>query len=205
MKQQLKQLVYSAFKRAWEEEHNPDDVGPETVFVTEITQCLRKSYFQRKYGFRPAGEKAVILMLGSALHYIVQKYSDYDGKLVEVPVKAEFEGVELKGRVDLLLDDSVVELKTVIKVPDSVLEHHRDQLLLYMFMSGRERGYVVYVGKKDGAVEAYEVQNDPERLKTLLSRAKKLSQHLMNNEKPDPEPSWLCRFCEYRRICGVKT
>ena len=165
---QVVQLVYSAFRRAWSEASAPRDAPPSVVFVSEVCQCLRKSYFQRVQGLEPSGEKVVILVMGSALHYIVERFGEYDGKLAEAELRGEYMGVELRGRADLILDDCVVELKTIIKVPQQPLEHHVDQLQLYLHLSARDYGYIVYVGKKDGRVVAFRVERDGERVRFVL-------------------------------------
>ncbi len=204
MEEFIKKMVYTSFRRAWEEDRGGPPPSPHEVYVTEVTQCLLKSWFQRTMGEKPDGEKAVVLVLGDDVHFLMRDYFPIgDG---EVTAERELEnGVKLRGRVDRLLEETIIEFKTVSRAPDKPLSHHVDQVQLYMWLFGRLNAHIVYVTKTNGEVRVFKVDRDEERIKELLERAKRLSDSLKSGKPPDPEPGWLCKYCEFTSICKGST
>jgi len=196
----VEKAVYRAFRSAWEEERGPGIAPPNVVRVTELVQCLLKSWLERVHGYLPSDKKLVVLVLGDDVHYLMNaRFPLGEG---EVRVEKEYKGVRIRGRVDRILGDAVLEFKTASRVPLSPLDHHVDQLQLYLWLTGKERGFVVYVSKVNGDVKAFEVVRDEERVSELLDRALILSKCLKEGVRPKPEPGWLCKFCEFRNKCS---
>jgi len=197
----VEKAVYRAFRSAWERDRGASVAPPDVVRVTEIVQCLLKSWLERVHGYSPSERKLVVLVLGDDVHYLMN--SQFPLGEGELSLEKEYRGVRVRGRADRVLGDALVEFKTASRIPNAPLDHHVDQLQLYFWLSDRERGFLVYVSKMSGEVRAFEVRRDEERVKSLLERAVELSRCLKNGVRPRPEPGWLCKFCEYREECGA--
>lgn len=196
----VEKAVYRAFRSAWEEERGTGIAPPNVVRVTELVQCLLKSWLERVHGYLPSDKKLVVLVLGDDVHYLMNaRFPLGEG---EVRVEREYRGVKIRGRVDRILGDAILEFKTASRVPLSPLNHHVDQLQLYLWLTGKEKGFVVYVSKVNGDVRAFEVVRDEERISELLDRALTLSKCLKEGVRPKAEPGWLCKFCEYKNKCS---
>lgn len=196
----VEKAVYRAFRSAWEEERGGGVAPSNVVRVTELVQCLLKSWLERVHGYSPSDRKLVVLVLGDDVHYLMSaRFPLGEG---EVRVEKEYRGVKIRGRVDRILGDAVLEFKTASRVPLSPLDHHVDQLQLYLWLTGRRRGFIVYVSKVSGEVRVFEVVKDEERISELLDRALTLSKSLREGIRPKPESGWLCKFCEYKHGCS---
>jgi len=194
-------MVYRAFERAFEDKM-VDGVSDDVIFVSEITYCLRKAYFLRRNPRPFSKEKIVVLGLGTAVHFLVEKYLDYDGLLSEKSVAVNLGAFTLKGRADLIVDNHIVELKTVNRLPDRPLDHHLLQIQAYLFMFDREEGFLVYIEKRKGRISSFKIRRENKYWIEIVNRARRLHEHLKMNKVPEPEPSPLCRFCEYKGECG---
>lgn len=197
----IERMVYRAFRAAWEEDRGGRVTPPDLVYVTDVTQCLLRSWYQRTFGEPPSDEKVVILVLGDDVHYILnESFPIGEG---EKTAERMYEGVRVRGRADRLLSTSVVEFKTVNIIPKEPYDHHVAQVQLYLWLFDKQYAFIVYVSKKDGRVRAFKVERDENAIKALLERAAKLSKHLREGTKPEPEPGWLCKYCEYSAVCSA--
>ncbi len=197
----IERIVYRTFRAAWEKDRGGWIAPPNIVFVTELTQCLRKSWFNRAFSSPPGDEKIVVLVLGDDVHYLMNtQFPLGEG---EYSVEKEYKGVIIKGRIDRVVGDVIVEFKTASRLPDEPYEMHLDQLQLYLWLSGRKRGFIVYVSKTNGKIKVFEIDRDDERIDILLEKALAFSNCLKEGKAPLPEPGWLCKVCEYVEHCSI--
>jgi CRISPR/Cas system-associated exonuclease Cas4 (RecB family) len=173
----------------------------EEIHVTEATQCLLKSFYQRKLQRVLLEPKMVVLSFGDLVHKALQeplKRRDYS---VEVEGRHTVNGVTLIGHTDALHSDHLLEIKTISRIPHDSLQHHRLQCNSYNFMFNKDIGSIIYIHKPSGTIRIFDVPKDEESFQYVCLRAYRLSACLKNNVQPKPEPSWLCSYCEYIDIC----
>jgi len=198
----IEKIVYRAFRAAWEEDRGGRVTPPDLIYVTDVTQCLLKSWYQRTFGEPPSDEKVVILVLGDDVHYILnESFPIGEG---EMSAEKEYKGVRIRGRADRVLSSSIVEFKTVNMVPKEPYNHHVRQVQLYLWLFDKPYAFIVYVSKKDGKVKAFKVERSDEAINELLERAATLSRHLREGTRPEPEPNWMCKYCEYAAFCSAR-
>ena len=182
-------------------------VDKDTVHVGEVVQCLRKSWFNRKYGDLKnlnhlSNAKCVILGLGFASHFVLEEALRELGYVVEKPVTVEFpNGLKLIGTPDGFNSQVVLEIKTVNSIPSKPYEHHVLQLNAYLNMLNMDLGLIIYISKRDGRIKIFEVRRDTRKYLQVIERARLLHKYLKENIPPDPEPSRLCDFCEWKLWC----
>jgi len=198
-------MVYNAFRKVWEKNRWVFTPPPNRVYVTEITQCPLRAWLSRTVGGALSREKIVILLLGDDVHYLLQdKFPLGEG---EKSFEKQHGGVTIVGRVDRMMGDVLLEFKTASRIPKQPLSHHVDQMQLYFWLTGKERGFIVYVAKTNGQVKAYEVRRDEERIARLLEKAVSLSKSLADGKPPMPVleegEEWQCRYCEFTDYCPL--
>jgi len=206
---EVKRLIEEALYRAYEDTNRFSNLPPNEVHVTEITYCLRKAYYARMSQSKPPIDKVTILQLGRALHELIQKYVRNHEIHSELEVTYPFREITLHGTIDLLIDGTIIELKTVSKKPQNIYPHHYAQVNAYYHML-RDAGYdvsepvyVVYINKRTGEVKIFSAipaQND---FMVTLMRAYQLYNCLLQRRLPAPEPSHLCEYCEFRMECSL--
>ena len=186
--------------------------------VTEITGCLRKSYFSRlKYDVDPAEIYKfpylyLINQVGNVIHRVIQElYSVSEAEKVIVSEK-----YKLKGRIDGLLSPTcLLEIKSIdadkfqnLTVP----EGHVRQCQIYCFILNNDYGYsvesfeLVYVSRCLKKIQSKSFSYNEGIARDLASRAKVLDLAIKNT-KPVPEEYCEfeeCTFCEYKKYCNVK-
>jgi len=193
-------IVYAGFRRAWEEERWGGRTDPSTIFVTDVTQCLLKSWYQRVLDYSPSDEKVALLVMGDDVHYLMREILGVGEG--ELGLEKELgDGVKLRGRVDRVLGDCVLEFKTVSRAPEKPYDNHIKQIQLYMWLADKGEGFIVYVSRADGRVKAFRVLREDEVVAEMAERARRLSESLRQGIPPEPEPSKLCKYCEYNTLC----
>lgn len=110
------------------------------IFVTDITTCqVKKQQQTNEY----------ILARGTFMHegiqWLLQNYIK-DRKIeIEKKIEKDYGDFILTGRIDLIIDDEVIELKTTSKPPQAPYIEHLYQLLIYMHLLGQKKGRLVYI------------------------------------------------------------
>lgn len=167
---------------------------PRILYVTDLVSCSHKRRMRLEYPeltlkFEPQ------LVLGDLLHEGLERILEEQGYRREVEVVAEYEvlgtRVTLKGRVDAVGDDAVVEIKTGRSGQSLPHDHHILQLQVYLNLLGMDRGILVYI-TPDRMAE-YEVDRDPIDIKMLVEETLLDVKH--------PRWHWECRYCVFSKMC----
>jgi len=129
-------------------EHLKDSTNPSVVYVTDLVSCSQKRVFRQKYPelvfrFDP------IALLGALVHRGLEELLKEYGfqNEVEIVKEVEVNGKKyiIKGRVDSLNEDCVVEIKTARSDIGLPYEHHINQLQIYLNLLGKQKGVLIYV------------------------------------------------------------
>ena len=192
--------IYKFFSEIYYK-HEPREYKDDEVHVTEAIQCLLKSFYQRKLKRELYDSKIVVLSFGTLIHEALQDVLKKRGYALEVEGRKKLDGVILYAHADALHDDHILEFKTITRFPSEPLNHHKLQLNAYLHIFNKPIGYLVYVHKPSGTVKVYNVTPNETSFKYICLRASRLVAHLKSNKMPEPEPSWLCDYCEYVDVC----
>jgi len=116
----------------------------KVVYVTDLLHCT----------IRPREEiPAVPLIRGTAIHEGIEKLLKEHGEIeieFEKEVKKQYGEYTLVGKLDgLTKDNIVIEFKSVYKPPQFPYEPHIYQTLIYMSITGSNKGLLVYLGNND--------------------------------------------------------
>ncbi|MHA1828793.1 MAG: GxxExxY protein [Candidatus Heimdallarchaeaceae archaeon] len=203
MKELEELIIRAIFNKAKELQEDRSD----TIHVTDLTGCIRKSYYIKKHGF-PLDEKmAFWLIFGALVHDILTPViAEHLNGEREVRTVYEYKGVEIQATVDVLAEDVVVELKTCNKIPYQPYQSHIEQINAYMHFFDVPLGIIVYVSRTQLGVKIFEYYGDWQLLQYTLDKAIILNNALENNTPPPcnlplSERKFYCRECYFKTQC----
>ena len=204
------------------------DVEGEYVFnVTELVTCPKMTYLYRttpideeQLGFYSV-YAAYAAKLGGIFHTALQTL--INGKS-EVPVEETFMhpsgccSITIKGRADIVYRNSVIEIKTfngsngynMFKV------NHLMQLVYYMKMLGKGKGFLVYANRCKPEMIVIEVSKDSyhgpisfndlvEKIVNMIRANAVMIVDWLREDKPAEEITgyrgeW-CNYCPFKKMC----
>ena len=178
--------------------HREEMTNPNTVYVTDLVSCSQKRFFRINYPelsfkFEPQ------LLLGDLVHYALEKMLEEHGFETEKDFEKEFEidgeKYVLKGRVDAISENYVVEIKTSKTDRSIPREHHIAQLQIYLNILDREHGVLIYI--TPDRIAEFEIERSEIDIEKLVRETVSNTAH--------PRFSWECRYCTYAKICPYKT
>lgn len=198
--------VYDLFRKYLQSQlkfYNSDNI----IHVSEIATCLRKAFYNRKFGDEQLShldnKKIVILAMGNSIHLALQNVLNGDYS-VEKEIEKKHNNITLMGTPDAYNQNHVLEIKSVSKTPSEPYDHHVIQLNAYLGMLNTREGYLIYINKKNGEVKVFKLQFDETLYHQTLERAKKLSKALSENKSPEAETGFLCKYCEWDGQCNTE-
>ena len=196
----IKEAIIKAYRKM-QEQHPPKD--EKTVYVTDLLHCV----------IRPRSETSPIALIrGTALHEGIERLLKEYGEIeieFEKEVRKQYGEYILVGRMDAILKDgTVVEFKSVYKPPQFPYEAHLYQVLIYMHITGSEKGLLVYLGNND--IVEFEITRegirDIETGQTFFVQYKVdddwiLKQIIAYKTKTLVATFDECKFCEINKSC----
>jgi len=171
------------------------------LYVTELTDCIRKAYFERKSPIEPDFERRFFVYRGKIFHELWAPLFQAN----DVRVTHRLKGVPaiISGRIDFVKNGAVYELKTCRTPPAKPREHHIWQVSAYAWMGGYTKAFLVYVSFEPPKIFEIPLDRAEEIMEELERRAKVLYQALANDVPPEPlgKWEWSCDYCLYREKC----
>jgi CRISPR/Cas system-associated exonuclease Cas4 (RecB family) len=186
--------------------------------VTQISQCLRRSWYQlKKGGLDLASEYAD---MGIAFHQLVEDAVKDKKELgtcyTEVDIVKQFYNVEVRGRIDTVCISRnvyrIIEFKTTNMSNGfrGIEENHLRQVSLYWYLTDnqplrkplRKELYLVYTDRRSGEVKVINLgyMNILKRTQ-LRNRVRYLVKTFNENKLARAEPGKACTFCPYKGVC----
>jgi hypothetical protein len=193
-------FIYSLFADYYYE-RELKEYGWDDIPTHETVQCLLKSFYERKIGRRLLAPKIVMLSFGNLTHDALQEQLVKLNYQVEPEALYQIQNITFHNHTDAVHETHTLEIKTCSALPHEILPHHFLQANAGLIMNKRDIGYVAYIHKSSGICRVFHHSPIIDSFNYLLLRAVRLSVHLRQNITPQPEPSWLCRFCEYLVEC----
>ena len=179
---------------------------PNRIWVSEVSRCLRYSYFLRVNPKSFTGSQLVKVFIGKVVHEFLEGLlkSSHDVVVeyrVEYPV-GEFSVVGRADAVDLGGEGVIVEFKVVGEVPNEPYLEHVRQAKYYAVLTGVRKVLIVYISR-DGEILPYIIPftNLSGVRDELIGRAKELYNSLRFGRRPKPERGTSCMYCPYRFEC----
>ncbi len=170
-----------------------DSKDIQTIHLQEVTQCLRRSYYDR---IEPNEiERRGFNELLSGLLRKLQYGSD--------PKEFAIDEIKLKGQVDMLVDDSILLFSSAI----GELETPQANDILYlnacMWIYDKVDGVIVYI-TGDRKETTFSLTRNKKMFEEVIRRVRVLHDLLKEQKTPILEPSSDCSNCQYYERCFIK-
>lgn len=180
----------------------------EGIHVSDLTLCLRKSYYSKTVPRKPTPETLSYFVDGSRRDLVIK------GLLGTKVAAAEKDGI-------WFAPDSVdeagnpIEIKTT-RAAEGISPHYVTQLAYYMVLLGKSKGLLIIqrVGfrRNDAPFEAYEFEFEPDEMlryrQEMTDRRDALLRGLSTGDPSripsvrfDTEYNWLCKTCPWKQEC----
>ncbi len=113
----------------------------------------------------------VIFEIGNMYHNYVQQVI-YPNEIQEYPVQIEDDGWKIVGRVDLIVNGNIIDLKTVSNLPTEPKIDHIYQLNVYLEAMNKPYGYITYIEKNPIAFNTvdFKVKRDKKLIKEIKEK-----------------------------------
>jgi len=170
-----------------------DSKDIQIIHLQEVTQCLRRSYYDRI-------EPNELEMRGfnELLSGLLRKLQ-YGSE----PREFAIDDIKLKGQVDMLVDDSILLFRSAI----GELETPQANDILYlnacMWIYDKVDGVIVYI-TGDRKETTFSLTRNKKMFEEVIRRVRVLHDLLKEQKTPILEPSSDCSSCQYYERCFMK-
>ena len=179
----------------------------DTIHITDLTTCLRKSYYTKKYGFPMDEKTAFRILFGVIVHELLTPViAEYLNGKREVRTTYKYQGIEIQATPDVLANDVVVELKTCNKLPYSPYKTHLEQLNAYLHIFNVPKGLIVYISRTQLGVRIFDYYGNADLFYHTMEKARILK-YALDKDVPPPcnisisARKTYCKDCPFKNIC----
>lgn len=183
--------------------------------ISSIGGCWRKKYLELKGLYKEEFSEEILRLfnIGNVIHRgITKELIEKEGKgfyLVASEVNIPIHKY-ISGRIDNVIsvngENVVVDVKSAgdwtiksLRNGEDCDKKYKNQILLYMYLTGIHKGMLLFVGKNKGELEEVEVKYDENRAQQLV---KEIEEFFINYVEKNIEPpkcdggQWGCKCCE---------
>lgn len=160
------------------------------IWVSELVQCKQKAELSKQFYILDIIEPRFVL--GDLVHVGMQEFLGiYYNAETEVEFEKDLENYTISGRVDAIIGDTVIEIKYCSDLYENQpYEHHVQQLKLYLWLTEKEKGKLIYISPK--RIVEFDVEGKPSDDEVLM---------LIDTWK-SPRYEWECSYCPFAKICS---
>ena len=127
---------------------------------------------RRKYQEETDIDLLKIFRIGVLFHDFIQSNLFQDA-FTEVPTSYKVnENISIVGRADILLGDTIIELKTTSWEVKQINQKHIAQIMFYLGSLKKKKGIIAYVNKKDFSIQEFSVEFSESKFKQLIEAVK---------------------------------
>jgi len=197
------------FHKIVESELKKERRKPGRLYVSDIGNCLRKTFYAFTCPREQSPELFGRFFVGDLIH---QKITEFLSE--RYPTKSERDVViyipgvgRIFGRYDNLVevgDEKIlIEKKSTSRIDliEEPSRHDLFQIQVYLGALGIGKGILVYFEKNTFKVKQFEIEFSPEIFEEALNRAKTIFKCVEERRLPEKEEGWECRYCPYKDKC----
>jgi CRISPR-associated exonuclease Cas4 len=165
----------------------------DTIYIEEVTTCLRRSYYNRKEERVPLKERFKIF----------NESMKYNAKSGIREYGEEGLGFKIITKADMVVDDAIIHFNIVDDLPNTPYPKDLMALNANLWIFNKEEGALVYI-TKDGNNIQFSLRRDKRLFDETKRRATVLHTLLKEGRVPILEPSEECISCSYYEKCYVQ-
>ena len=165
----------------------------QNIHLSEVVQCLRRSYYDR---IEPQEiERRGFNDLLSGLLIKMQYGSE--------PKNFAIDDITLRGQADMIADDSILLFRSAKEELESPLANDVLYLNACMWIYDKQDGMIVYI-TGDRKEITFSLTRNNKMFEEVIRRVKVLNNLLKEKKTPILEPSEQCSSCQYYEKCFTK-
>jgi CRISPR-associated exonuclease Cas4 len=175
------------------------------IFVTDLIYCPLKYRYQKVYKELAIGSAFnPITLYGEVIHQGLEKILSTLFSISDANIEVEYEKnilidnntYVIKGRIDVLINDYIIEIKSSSLDKNLPQAHHILQTRIYLWLANLDKALLVYI-TPNRIVEYYirEAISDGELMDLVRS---------IITGQPAPRYPWECKYCIYAILCPSK-
>ena len=165
-----------------------EDLGK--IHASEVTRCLRRSFYDRLDPTEPELGRFSDLLGG------MFRNLEYGSK----PGISSLDDLKLVGQADMIADDLIMIFKSVEKFPDDPFAKDILYMNACMWIYDKIDGIIVYIDS-NGKENSFSVTRDKKMFEEVVRRVRVLHDILKEKKTPILEPSSECSKCQYYERC----
>jgi len=199
----IPQTIFEHYQRK-QDDYRRDHLGASRIGI----KCNRALFYEFRWCY-PPGFDGRILRLFETGHFeetrLLNNLKDIGLNIHDEQTKYNCFGGHYAGSIDAMLDDTIVEIKTMSakKFKDLKIKgipgQHLAQMQQYMHSSGCNTANYFVVCKDTDDIYHKVIEYDNEYAKLLMKKADEI---IFRDDMPDPYPTYYdCMFCAYKPLC----
>lgn len=170
-----------------------DEKNNQTIHLKEVTQCLRRSYYDRVEPLEIQRRGFNDLLSG-----LLRKLQ-YGSESKEFAI----DDINLKGQADMIVDDSIILFRSAIDELENPVANDLLYLNACMWIYNKDDGIVVYI-TGDRKETTFSLTRNKKMFEEVIRRVRVLNDLLKEQKIPILEPSTECSDCQYYEKCFTK-
>jgi len=176
--------------RELEIEIDSDDF--KTIHLLEVTQCLRRSYYDRTDS-KDVERRGFNDLLSGLLRKL-----EYGSE----PKEFSIDDIRLKGQADMIVDDIIILYRPILKTLESPQASDLLYLNACLWIYDKKDGMIIYI-TSDKEEFTFSLTRDKKMFEETIRRVRVLSDLLTEHKTPILEPSLNCIDCQYYQRCFI--
>lgn len=164
----------------------------KTIHLLEVTQCLRRSFYDRTDSkeIERRGFNDLLSGLLRKLEYGSQ------------PKEFAIDDIKLRGQADMIVDDTIILFRSILNKPDSPQANDLLYLNACLWIYDKRDGIIIYI-TSDKEEFTFSLTRDKKMFEETIRRVRVLSDLLNEHKTPILEPSMNCMDCQYYQRCFI--
>ena len=171
-----------------------EDIGK--IHLSEVTKCLRRSYYDRTDPIE-AEKTRFSDLLGGMFRQL-----DYGSTPDTYDLPGD-EQLKLEGQSDMIADDVVMIFRSVSEFPEDPFAKDILYLNACLWIYDKIDGILVYIDG-NGNEASFSLTKDKKMFEELVRRAQTFRTLVNDKKVPQVEPSTECSTCQYYERCYTK-
>ena len=212
--------LHPFFERAVQEQNRRTTalLGDRTQYIgsSDVAGCARKVYMQRRYPLQPDVNVLLKFARGHAAEWLLDSIFTAGGAVYDTQVELCHPVEPMRAHLDFLFYQDfdgnpglhAIEVKSVSGIPDAPYPQWEDQLayqlglLRLQYPKGEVTGSILAIDLNAGEVEQFTgYLHDEATFNYIFCRGLHLLDVMSGKSEPQPSPSVLCGYCQYRDDC----
>ena len=169
-----------------------DSKNFKIIHLLEVTQCLRRSYYDRTDS-KEIERRGFNDLLSGLLRKL-----EYGSE----PKEFQIDEIKLKGQADMIVDDTIILFRPISNIPESPKASDLLYLNACLWIYDKQDGMIIYI-TSDKEEFTFSLTRDKKMFEETIRRVRVLSDLLNEQKTPILEPSLNCMDCQYYQRCFI--